>query len=114
MRQPLSHWTKWVMAGVLAGGATAAMAEGFLKVNETFTTIVVPGTRPGDTSATDINNAGQIVGLFAGKVSGFLYAGGTFTPIDVPGAITTAAFGINDARQIVGSFLVRSGVEVQT
>ncbi|MBV8938171.1 MAG: PEP-CTERM sorting domain-containing protein [Alphaproteobacteria bacterium] len=39
-----------------------------------------------------------------GGTDGFLYSGGNFTQLDVPGAIGTFAFGINDARQIVGFF----------
>src|SRR5438046_2675781 len=33
----------------------------------------------------------------------------TFTQIDIPGAAFTSAFGINDAGQIVGSFLDATG-----
>ena len=37
---------------------------------------------------------------------GFLYAGGTFTSLDYPGATGgfTAAYGINDKGQIVGTY----------
>src|SRR5262249_7724972 len=53
-----------------------------------------------------INNAGQIVGVFADGtgVHSFLKDGATFTTIDVPGAVFTGANGINDAGQIVGGF----------
>src|SRR5438876_414715 len=36
-------------------------------------------------------------------------SGGTFTTLDVPGVTTTEAFGINDARQVVGFFEDASG-----
>jgi len=42
MRQPLSSLTRWVVAGLLAGLATGAVADGFLLVNGTFSTINVP------------------------------------------------------------------------
>jgi uncharacterized membrane protein len=61
-----------------------------------------------DTTANDINNAGQIVGTLSffggGSGSGFLLSEGNLTPIDVPSSFFTQAFGINDAGQIVGTF----------
>jgi probable HAF family extracellular repeat protein len=105
MKQLLSGLTKWGMAGVLAGIATAATADfrGFLDVGGTFTTIDVPGATY--TQASGINNAGQIVGGFFdsnGISHGFLKVGGTFRTIDAPGATLafasgTIATGINDA-----------------
>jgi probable HAF family extracellular repeat protein len=91
---------------MLAGLETAAIA-GFLDVNGRFSTIDVPGAD--FTSPNDINNAGQIVGSFAGPgggsgLHGFLDVGGTFSRIDVPGAYITFAQGINNAGQIVGLF----------
>lgn len=67
-----------------------------------FTTIDFPGAD--STAASDINNAGQIVGNYAvsGRQFGFLLSGGTFTTIDPPGASYSGAQGINDAGQIVG------------
>ena len=107
MRQSLSSLTRWVVAGVLAGLATGAIArDGFLDVHGTFTTIAVPGATSTDsTTLHGINNAGQIVGTFqdsTGRLHGFLDAGGTFSIIDMPGATYTKAFGINDAGHIVG------------
>jgi len=108
MRQPLSSLTRWVVAGVLAGLETAAIAHGFLDVNGQFSTIDFPGADY--TRATGINDAGQIVGAFydphdPGIPHGFLDAGGTFSTIDVPGADYTSAHGINDAGEIVGEFI---------
>jgi probable HAF family extracellular repeat protein len=35
---------------------------------------------------------------------GFLLSGGTYTTLDVPDSVLTAAYGINDAGQIVGVY----------
>jgi uncharacterized membrane protein len=59
------------------------------------------------TDASEINDAGQIVGDFVfsvGGIHGFLKDGATFTTIDVPGANDTFANGINDVGQIVGEW----------
>jgi probable HAF family extracellular repeat protein len=71
-----------------------------------FTQIDVPGV-PGNTAATDINNVGQIVGAFGDSTGGhgFLDIRGSFTTFDVPGATSTDGSGVNDAGQIVGTFL---------
>src|SRR6476661_2385584 len=105
MRYPQSSLANLVVAGVLAGSATAAIGQqihGFLDVGGTFTTIDAPGSSL--TQATGINDAGQIVGIFDDRTGthGFLKAGSTFTTMDVPGF--TTASGINNAGQIVGQF----------
>ncbi len=69
---------------ILLGNGTTVCARSYA-----FTTIDVPGAR--STNVRGINDAGQIVGSFAGfitgvrKFQGFLLAGSTFTTIDVPG-----------------------------
>jgi probable HAF family extracellular repeat protein len=80
-----------------------ARAESF-----TYTTISVPGAT--QTSASAINNVGQIVGNYrdsTGAWHGYVYTNGTFTNFfDVPGVNPPAPIGIsgiNDAGQIVGS-----------
>jgi probable HAF family extracellular repeat protein len=81
--------------------------HGFVYSNGSFTTLDAPGALASSTDANGINNAGQIVGAFLDNSSighGFLYTAGLFTTIEVPGALYTAAFGINDAEQIVGLF----------
>jgi probable HAF family extracellular repeat protein len=40
---------------------------------------------------------------------GFLDTGGSFTQLDVPGATDTIASGINDAGQVVGTFINSTG-----
>ncbi len=91
-----------------------------------FTTIDAPGASY--TSASGINDAGQIVGTFVdpsslgfdgvsvipGKSHGFLWSGGTFSVLDVPSGsvcypppcptFETEIGGINSAGQIVGAF----------
>src|SRR5262249_39501983 len=63
---------------------------------------------PHSTSASGINNAGQIVGFFsdARGTHGFLRSsGGVFTTLDDPLATDgTEAFGINNAGQIVEKY----------
>jgi probable HAF family extracellular repeat protein len=66
-----------------------------------FTTLDYPGAA--FTTPNDINDAGQIVGDYAGG-HGFLYSHGKFATIDVPGAQFTVALGINNAGQIVGYY----------
>ena len=59
-------------------------------------------------SPNDINNHGQVVGMFTDANSvnhGFLYDSGAFAQLDYPGATNTSANGINNLGQIVGSFL---------
>ena len=70
--------------------------------------IDVPGA--GGTTATDINNRGQIVGEYGDdpgnaptSLHGFLLSGDEFTTFDAPGVLFTEPGGINDRGQIVGS-----------
>jgi hypothetical protein len=92
-----------------------------------FTPIDVPGA--GGTTATDINNRGQIVGEYgedpgnAPTALHGLLSGGDFMTFDAPGVLFTEPGGINDRGQIVGStasdrdlmdlhgFLLAEGVE---
>ncbi len=72
----------------------------------TYTTIDVPGATL--TSASRINNRGQIVGGYVdadGNGHGFLLDKGVFTTIDVPGATGTGVFGINNSGAIAGVYL---------
>jgi probable HAF family extracellular repeat protein len=85
-------------------GERSIVEHGFLDTGGGFTQLDVPGAT--FTSASGINDAGQIVGSFGIGTSlhGFLDTGGSFTQIDVPDATLTDVRGINDAGQIVGSF----------
>jgi len=90
---------------LVAIGALFAVALPAIAVDYTFTTIDVPSA--GTTDAHGVNNAHEIVGIITDStgIHGFLDTAGNFTTIDFPGIPgNTAAFGINSAGQIVGSF----------
>jgi uncharacterized membrane protein len=82
-----------------------SFGEDFLWVNGTFTPINLPGMPSG------INDSGQIIGNVGGPFGadvvgafGYLDTNGIIQTIDVPGSTGTAAYGINDAGAIVGTF----------
>jgi probable HAF family extracellular repeat protein len=98
------------------------LQQGFLYQNGTFTFIDDPNAGAQGTDAVAINNSGAIVGFYydsSGKVNGFIYTGNLttinpadFTTIDNPlGVNGTQILGINDAGQIVGTYLDSSNVE---
>ena len=100
--------TKSILAVTMAVGSLWAATSSANAAAYTFTQIDVPGSIV--TSATGINNAGQVVGFFQSTNDrGFLDTGGSFTQIDVPGAFDTIANGINNAGQIVGNFSNSTG-----
>jgi probable HAF family extracellular repeat protein len=94
--------------------------------DDSFSTITVPGSY--STTATGINNAGQIVGTFFGNNftgefgefnnlgdHGFLYTDGVFSVFDAPGTVvgqfTSTSGGtypsdINNAGQIIGTAVI--------
>jgi hypothetical protein len=82
-----------------------------------FTLVQVPGTRRGASgpslTAAGINNRGDIAGFFnktATQVDAFLFPhSGKFLTLAYPGATMTQAFGVNDSREVVGSYTVGSG-----
>jgi uncharacterized membrane protein len=82
--------------------------HGFLRDKKgVFTTIDHP-EGPLGTATFDINNCGQIVGVYAEAEPsghGFLLDRGVFTTIDPPGTSLTEALGINGRGQIVGFYL---------
>jgi uncharacterized membrane protein len=72
-------------------------------ITPTFSYFSAPGSKW--TFASDINDAGQIIGndeTAQGVGSDFLYSGGTFTSFAPAGGTETAPYGINDSGQIVG------------
>jgi probable HAF family extracellular repeat protein len=77
-----------------------SVEHGFLLSGGNYTTLDM-------TTASGINDAGQIVGESGGH--GVLLSGGNYTTLDVPGARTTSAQGINDAGQIVGWYQDAAG-----
>jgi uncharacterized membrane protein len=104
-------------APVLMGsGATEARADdptrptGFLReLNGRVTLFEVPGAKVG-TTATNINDRGQIVGAWADSGVGDRYHGyvrsraGDFVTLDFPGAGFTEPAGINNRGQVVGDY----------
>lgn len=83
----------------------ASMPFVMAQAGGTYETINFPGAN--ETVAEGIDTAGDIVGWFVDSgdnTHGFLLSGGSYTQLDVTGTTQgTAAFGINDVRQIVGS-----------
>lgn len=95
------------------------VSTGFIDDGGTITYLNVPGTLTsnGYTSASGINDAGDIVGSYmtsyaSGQQHGFLDHDGAFTTIDDPNAgwKGTVATGINDAGIIVGYYYDHAGV----
>lgn len=94
---------------VLFAGASVSVADMFQ-----ITKFDVPeATR---TIAIDINDSGQIVGVFedAFGLHGFLKDGDTFEQIDFPGAEATFVKGINNLGHMVGSYESETGTDVLT
>jgi hypothetical protein len=81
-----------------------------------FHTVRMGGTT--SLTATGINNEGDIAGFFtnlAGVVKAFLlYPDGRVTTLAFPGAASTQAFGVNDAREVVGTYTTGSGNGAKT
>jgi uncharacterized membrane protein len=94
--------------------------QGFLRSsNGTFTKFAVPGRT--FTSASGINNAGQIVGFYADddfNFHGFVLSSalailkgeeGDYKYVDVPGAVETQINSINSKGEIVGAYFDADG-----
>lgn len=96
--------------GDLVGGwysdLTSPDLHGFVYSGGHFVSFDVPFSGASATQPNDINELGQIVGLYNdadGLNHGFLKVGESFLAIDFPGAATTTAWGINAIGQIVGT-----------
>lgn len=100
--------------GQIVGGYDGS-TSGFLYSGGTYTNIAIPA--PSGTNARGINDPGDITGQIFGNIavvgSGFVYSGGVYTTLPVGGNGTglheTIGFGINNAGQVVGSYLQGSG-----
>jgi hypothetical protein len=81
-----------------------------------FHTVRMGGTT--SLTATGINNEGDIAGFstnLAGVVKAFLlYPNGRVTTLAFPGAASTQAFGVNDSREVVGTYTSGSGNSAKT
>jgi probable HAF family extracellular repeat protein len=84
--------------------------QGFLLSNGSLSTLQMS---PYGTFPSGINDSGDIVGYYGILISirpprdttaGFLVSGGNVTEFSVPGSTATAAYGINNLGQIVGSY----------
>lgn len=100
-----------IIIGVWVDGAFTA--HGFVYANGNFAHLDYPGAL--DTAPLGINSRGDIVGNWDTDQStvghGFIFSGGKMFSVDEPGAVPdgTAANGINDRGQIVGSFIGEDG-----
>lgn len=80
------------------------------KPGGTFVTIDVPNSQAGTTSASGINNLGEIVGYYSDVFNvthGFIRSadGATYITVDDPASTSgTQLLGINDHRQLAGSY----------
>lgn len=91
----------------------AFKGHGFIYEKGNFSNLQYPGSR--DTTPFGINSKGDIVGNWDSDQSstghGFVFSSGHITSFDVPNAIPngTAANGLNDSGQIVGTYVGRDG-----
>lgn len=91
------------------GGHAFEGAHAFLYNAGVFTTLDYPAAGVDHTTASKINNSGNVVGVYRISGSpgiGFLYVGGTPSTVNVPAALgcCTHNNGINDAGDIVGQY----------
>jgi probable HAF family extracellular repeat protein len=80
--------------------------HGYLWSAGSFTALDAPGNVTG-TQAQDINNLGEIVGLYGdgSLLRGYIFANGTYTTFNYPGtAGSTAVWGLNDLGTYVGVY----------
>jgi len=95
-------------SGTLAvAGATGTNTAYLVRYasNSGFTVLTVPGST--STTATGVNNLGQIVG--SSSLGSFVDTNGVFATIAYPGAGGTSAQGINDAGEVVGFYTAANG-----
>jgi uncharacterized membrane protein len=89
------------------------VSVGFLLSGGVFTFLTDPGSYGGaSVQAYDINDSGQIVGLYTDpclcRQHGFLFSGGIYTTLDA-GLGSTIALGINNTGKVVGNTQVNFG-----
>ena len=91
---------------IVGSWSDGGISQGFTLIGGTYTSFNYPGATY--TFAEDVNNNGDIVGVYISPDSngnqGYLLSGGTYTSIEVPGAVDTEAIAINDAGVIVGVY----------
>jgi PEP-CTERM motif len=107
---------KSVAAGFYTGGNGANQGE-LVSLSTpavpVFSPVTVPATFGAtSTTATDVNNAGDVSGFFtngAGDTVGFLWVGTTFVPLNFGADTSTMAFGLNNNDQVVGAYVDAAG-----
>jgi hypothetical protein len=100
-----------IAVGFFNGAAGNSHAFEFSIRGGWFRRLHIPGAV--SSTATGINNRGEIVGFFTnkkGKTFGFVITRhGTIIEFNIPGASSTMAFGVNDFGAVVGTFMRGSG-----
>lgn len=103
---PLGINEKGDMVGGWSTDLSSPDLHGFVYSGGRFSSFDVPFPGGSATQPNDINELGQVVGLYNdadGLNHGFLKVGESFLSIEFPGAATTTAWGINARGQIVGT-----------
>jgi len=97
-----------IAVGFYVDGNDTAHGYQYNIATKTFTPVSLPASfNAGATTAADINNSGTIAGFFvdtAGNQHGFFGSGTTFTQLDNPNGSNTAAFGLNNLGEVVGTY----------
>ena len=106
-----------IAVGFFIGKAGNAHAFEFSIPGGWFRRMQIPGAV--STTATGINNRGDIVGFFTNtrrRDPGASCSArtATLTRLTVPGASSTMAFGVNDQREVVGTYMVGSGSKAKS
>lgn len=94
----MSWWRPWWPSG----GVSSAYAQQFVPIPQPVGAVY-------PYFATDVNDAGAVVGQYwdeDGRVHSTLLVNGVHQSIDVPGAWGTQAQGINNLGQVVGTFVL--------
>ncbi len=101
--------------GINSGGqivgqysSAGVISASFLLSGGNYTEVAVPGSN--QTAANGINTGGDIVGSDLSGKTGFVLSQWFTGALSYPGALSTQAFGINDQRQVVGSYGDSAGV----
>lgn len=108
-------------AGDYVGTVLFGTTAGFAVFGGAAVTLATPPNPGGNTNPNGVNNARQVVGTVSAFTpapngqpgtltgEGFVSSGGTYVTLNAPGAALTDARGINDAGQVVGSYLLTPG-----
>jgi hypothetical protein len=106
-----------VAVGFYTNGAGSSRGYEYNIFTKRFTRVAVPGASGGTAApsltAAAIDNLGDVAGFYnktSSAVDGFLkLRSGKFVTIAYPGASMTQAFGVNDAKEVVGTYTTGSG-----